>query len=158
VPRECTTRYSRGTDDRSLRERDYIYARKRVSLSRTHAGQVYEIPRGLAERLRARRQSRSLSLAASFNEQVRRWKDETAHLSSEAKAISHPSYLRIIGLAKDSSGHELERLLLHELETEPDLWFAALSAVTGEDPVNSEYDFDESVEAWLRWGREKGIV
>jgi len=93
-----------------------------------------------------------------FREQVARWKDETAHLSSETKAIANRSYLRIIGLSKESTGHEIERLLLRELESEPDIWFAALSAITGEDPVKPEHDFDESVEAWLTWGREKGII
>jgi hypothetical protein len=97
-------------------------------------------------------------LAESFHNQVNRWKDQTAHLSSETKAIAHPSYLRIIGLAKESTNQELERLILHELEAEPDLWFAALTAVTGEDPVKPQDDFDESVEAWLKWGREKGII
>lgn len=97
-------------------------------------------------------------MSASFHEQVRRWKHETGHLSSETKAIAHPSYLRIIGLAKESTDHEIERLLLRELEAEPDLWFAALTAVTGENPVKPEYDFDESVEAWIAWGHKKGII
>jgi len=93
-----------------------------------------------------------------FREQVDIWKDQTSHLSSITKAVAHPSYLRIIGLAKESTGHEIERLLLHELESEPDHWFAALSAVTGEDPVKTEDDFDEAVAAWLTWGRKKGII
>lgn len=158
MPRECATRYLRRVDDRSIRERDYASAYRRVSLSRGRRGHVYELSRDLAELLRTRRQRRSLSLANSFHEQVSLWKDETAHLSSETKAIAHPSYLRIIGLAKESTGHEIERLLLHELEAEPDLWFAALAAVTGEDPVKPEHDFDESVAAWLAWGRDKGII
>lgn len=159
MPRECTTRYSRVVDDRSLRERDYAYARKRVSLSKGHEARPYEIPHGIVELLRGRRRHRkSQSLAASFHEQARRWKDETGHLSSETKAIAHPSYLRIIGLAKESTDYEIERLLLRELEAEPDLWFAALTAVTGENPVKAEYDFDESVGAWLAWGHEKGII
>lgn len=102
--------------------------------------------------------SEHVALEKAFREQLERWKDETAHLSSETKAIAHPSYLRIIGLSRGSTGHEIERLLLHELEAEPDLWFAALTAVTGEDPVKPEHDFDESVGAWLAWGREKGII
>jgi len=72
--------------------------------------------------------------------------------------IAHPSYLRIIGLAQHSNDNEVERTLLRELETEPDHWFAALTAITGEDPTRSEYDFDESVNAWLEWGRAKGII
>ncbi len=97
-------------------------------------------------------------LEESFREQVDLWKNETAHLSSITKAIAHPSYLRIIGLANRSVNHEIERLLLHELESEPDHWFAALNAITGEDPVRPEDDFDGAVNAWLMWGREKGII
>jgi hypothetical protein len=97
-------------------------------------------------------------LEQSFREQVERWKNETGHLSSVLKAIVHPSYLRIIGLARNSSGHEIERLLLRELETEPDHWFAALTAITGEDPVRPEHDFDDAVGAWLSRGRERGIL
>lgn len=72
--------------------------------------------------------------------------------------LAHPSYLRIIGLARLSSGNEIERLLLEELESEPDHWFQALTAITGEDPVPPNYDFDASVNAWLEWGRTKGIL
>jgi hypothetical protein len=78
--------------------------------------------------------------------------------SITTKAIAHPSYLRIIGLARDSTGREIERLLLRELEAEPDHWFAALTAITGEDPVRPQDDFDETVEAWLKWGHNEGII
>jgi hypothetical protein len=93
-----------------------------------------------------------------FHEHVEKWKQETGHLSSITKTLSHPSYLRIIGLAQYSTNHELERLLLRELESEPDHWFDALTAITGEDPVRPEYDFDESVNAWIEWGRRKELI
>lgn len=142
-----------------FREGDYAYARKRAGLpSRHRPERGYAAATHFAEVIATRRRTNEQTLAQSFHEQVRLWKDETAHLSSETKAIAHPSYLRIIGLSRDSTGHGIERLLLHELESEPDLWFAALKAITGEDPVNPEHDFDQSVEAWLAWGREKGII
>jgi hypothetical protein len=72
--------------------------------------------------------------------------------------LAHPSYLRIVGLARGSTGNEIERLLLEELEAEPDYWFYALTAVTGEDPVQPQDDFDGAVNAWLEWGREKGYL
>src|SRR5271170_3198546 len=120
MPRECTKRYSRGTDDRAIRAHDYASARKRVNLSKVRNGHVVEISRDFAEWLRARRLSKSQSLERAFREHVERWKDETGHLSSITKAIAHPSYLRIIGLAQDSVDHQIERLLLHELESDPD--------------------------------------
>jgi hypothetical protein len=159
MPKECKARYSRGRE-RSMRACDYNYARIRAQLSRTGptGEQVYDFARHLEGRPFGSRRNERQALERAFREQVERWKDETGHLSSITKAIAHPSYLRIIGLAKNSTAHELERLLLHELEAEPDHWFAALSAVTGEDPVAPEDDFDDAVAAWLKWGREKGIV
>ena len=98
------------------------------------------------------------SFLSVFQEQIEQWKDDTRHLSSVTKMIAHPSYLRIIGLARQSTGTAIERLLLCELEKEPDYWFDALAAITGVNPVNPEDDFDQSVGAWLKWGREKGII
>src|SRR6266705_1604100 len=95
-------------------------------------------------------------LERSFREHMERWKRDTQHWSSVTRMLAHPSYLRIVGLARQSTGNEIERLLLQELETEPDHWFDALAAITGEDPVRPEYDFDESVNAWLDWGRARG--
>jgi hypothetical protein len=97
-------------------------------------------------------------LKTLFHEQAERWKKETRHWSSVTKMLAHPSYLRIVGLTRLSTNNELERLLLHELESEPDYWFDALAAVTGDDPVRPECDFDRSVNAWLDWGRQKGII
>ncbi len=72
--------------------------------------------------------------------------------------IAHPSYLRIIGLSNLSTRNDVERLLLLELQDEPDHWFAALTAITGEDPVSPEHDFDEAVAAWIEWGRHNGVI
>jgi hypothetical protein len=106
----------------------------------------------------SREVSQDLPLAARFRREVEIWKEATAPLSSIAKMVAHPSYLRIIGLARHSIGHELERLLLKELQSEPDHWFDALVAITGEDPTRPDQDFDEAVEAWLQWGRTRGLV
>ncbi len=97
-------------------------------------------------------------LTRSFHEQAERWKRETQHWSSVTKMLAHPSYLRIIGLSRLSTGDEIERLLLEELQAEPDFWFDALMAITGENPVPPESDFDASVSAWLEWGKKKGII
>lgn len=138
---------------------DYAYARSRAKLSRgdRRFERGYDVAIHFASVIADRRRDVA-SLEQSFRENVDRWKDETGHLSSITKATVHPSYLRIIGMARMSTGHELERLILKELESEPDHWFSALSAITGEDPVKPEHDFDEAVNAWLSWGRERGIV
>lgn len=91
-----------------------------------------------------------------FSQHVSIWKRDTGHLSSLSKMLAHPSYLRIIALGAKSE--DILRSLLRELQSEPDHWFAALNAITGEDPVSAESDLDESVEAWIQWGRERGIL
>jgi len=93
-----------------------------------------------------------------FRSEVQRWKKDTQHWSSVTRMLAHPSYIRIVGLVRLSTGDELARLLLEELESEPDHWFDALAAITGDDPVLPEHDFDEAVNAWLDWGRQKGLV
>jgi hypothetical protein len=125
-----------------------------------HPGFVAATPtlEGFKDRYLFARHEKTSELTTLFYEQVERWKKDTQHWSSITKMIAHPSYLRVIGLARQSTGTEIERLLLQELEDEPDHWFEALMAITGEDPVLPEDDFDQSVEAWLAWGRERGII
>ena len=47
-----------------------------------------------------------------------------------------------------------------ELEREPDHWFWALEAITGESPVpeSDAGDIEASALAWVEWGREKGLL
>ena len=89
-----------------------------------------------------------------FAELASRWKADVAHLSSIEEMILHPAYQQIIGL-----GPAALPLILRELEGEPDFWFAALRALTGEDPVKPEQRgrIAEMTDAWLRWARENGL-
>src|ERR1700685_2683112 len=138
---------------RAMRSVDYASARTRTTLPKAnrHLQRGYDIATHFVEVIAGHHRKDAQALEVSFHECVKRWKDETGHWSSITKAMSHQSYLRIIGLSRESVDHEIERLLLHELEAEPDHWFAALTAITGEDPVKPEDDFDESVAAWLEW-------
>ena len=92
----------------------------------------------------------------AFRQSVEQWKRATGHFSSITRMLAHPTYLRIIGLATHTTRDEVVRLLLGELRNEPNHWFAALTAITGSDPVKPEHDFNQSVEDWLNWGRQKG--
>ena len=93
-----------------------------------------------------------------FRKHVDKWKNDTMHWSSMLRITSHPSYLRIIGLAGELGRNELGRLILRELETEPYHWFDALEAISGKNPVKPEDNFDAAVNAWLEWGRKEGII
>jgi len=89
-----------------------------------------------------------IMLETCLNTHIEHWKSDTIHWSSITRRLAHPSYLRIVGLAKNFTNHEVERALLHELQTDPDFWFAALTAITGENPVRPEYGFREAINAF----------
>ena len=120
----------------------------------------YERPRLLLRVFRWHHRSRheTTELERKFHEHAEKWKSETRHSSSIIKMISHPSYLRIIGLAATAKKGDVERLLIQELQTEPDHWFAALTAITGIDPIEPQHDFDQAVTAWVEWGRREGLI
>jgi hypothetical protein len=88
-----------------------------------------------------------------FKAHVEKWRTDTRHSSSMNKMIAHPSYRRIMGMGRD-----VLPLLLKELSERPDHWIVALNAITGEDPASHDSTFNEAVDAWLAWGREKGYL
>jgi hypothetical protein len=96
----------------------------------------------------------SESDAISFRDLVRQWKDDTISLSSIEEMALHPAYQRIIGM-----GPAALPWILKELETEPDYWFWALRAITGQDPVQPSDRglLAEMTNAWLDWAKIRGI-
>lgn len=91
----------------------------------------------------------------AFRELANRWRNETSVFSSVTKMAMHAAYQRIIGM-----GPQAVPLILRELEREPDHWFWALTAITGEDPVPAADagDVGKMAQAWLRFGRERGWI
>ena len=83
------------------------------------------------------------------------WKSKTRHLSNTAQISLVFSYQKIIGM-----GPAVVPLILAELEKEPDHWFWALEAITGESPVteSDSGDMDASARAWIEWGRQNGLL
>jgi hypothetical protein len=94
-------------------------------------------------------------LEARFRALAQKWRDETSHLSSAARMAQHPAYQEIIGM-----GFAAVPLLLAQLQSKPDFWFAALRAITGENPVPPRCagKLKEMARAWVRWGRAKGHI
>ena len=90
-----------------------------------------------------------------FRELVKRWKEDTGHLSSTARMAMHPAYREIIRM-----GSAAVPLLLAELRRDPDFWFAALREITKENPVpaRSAGKVKEMARAWIEWGRKRGYV
>lgn len=98
-----------------------------------------------------------LSEAATrrFNSLAETWRKECAHLSSIREMVLHPAYQQIVGM-----GPAALPLIFAELEREPNHWFWALRAITGEDPVLPEHRGNVRLmaEDWLHWGRTRGFI
>jgi hypothetical protein len=85
-----------------------------------------------------------------FRSHAETWRRQTRHSSSIAKMVSHPSYAAIIDM-----GQSAVPFLLAELRNRPDHWLVALNRITNEDPAEAKSTFDQAVNAWLTWGKEK---
>lgn len=83
------------------------------------------------------------------------WLEDTKFVSSVTDMIAHPAYQTIIAV-----GIPLIPFLLKELQIQPQHWFAALNAITGADPVRPQErgNVPAMIQAWLRWGRSKGLI
>ena len=83
------------------------------------------------------------------------WKERSGYLSDARRMAMLEPYQRIIGL-----GRPAVPLILEELQREPNFWFWALEAITGEDPVPPDANgvVDRMVEAWLEWGRRNRLI
>ena len=89
-----------------------------------------------------------------FTRLVEQWHVERGITTSLSDMIVCPSYLRIIAM-----GERALPLILNQLRREgddPDHWFAALEAITGEDPVpeNAYGDTVKIAKVWLLWAEE----
>jgi len=92
-------------------------------------------------------------LEREFRNLVEQWCHDNLVTSSITQLVMHPAYLRIIGMGRD-----VIPLLLRELQQNPNHWFYALNAITGENPVKPEDvgNIRKMSEAWLQWGKDKG--
>jgi hypothetical protein len=96
----------------------------------------------------------SSSVQGRFRELVAQWKQATAFSSSFTEIATHPAYQQIIGMGKEALP-----LILDELRREPDQWFWALKAITGEDPVipSDRGNLERMSAAWLNWAQRRGL-
>ena len=94
-------------------------------------------------------------LAHRFHSLTATWRRETALQSSVTAIAMHPSYQQIIGL-----GEPALPLIFQELCREPDHWFWALQAITGENPIHEENagDLAAMTNDWLSWAKMHGYL
>ena len=95
----------------------------------------------------------TMDAAGRFERLKASWKADTRFSSSILDIGTHPSYQQIIGM-----GPAAVPLILRDLSREPDHWFWALTAITGQDPAPEGIsgDIEAMTDAWLKWGRERG--
>jgi hypothetical protein len=95
-----------------------------------------------------------IDLRKRFLELASTWKKDTRLVSSMTDMILHPAYQQIIGLGRGALP-----LILEELGRQPDYWFWALFAISGEDPVRTQDqgDLEKMTAAWLSWGKQRGL-
>ena len=90
------------------------------------------------------------ALGRGFQDLASQWRRETALRSSITAIAMHPAYQQIIGL-----GEPALPLIFQELHREPDHWFWALQAITGENPIHEEKagDLEAMTNDWLSWAK-----
>src|SRR5713101_1854486 len=98
----------------------------------------------------------AISAATLFQQLASQWRKERGATSSITRMATSPAYQRIVGL-----GEKAIPLILRQLENEgddPDHWFWALQAITGENPIpeNARGDMPEMARAWLDWAYMAG--
>jgi hypothetical protein len=102
----------------------------------------------------------SESVEQRFRMLESQWSAETRFLSDPGKIMAHPAMRAIIAL-----GYEIVPFILRDLQAKPSLIAWALPEITGENlaPPKTEggfrkWDVVPATEAWLQWGRNKGLV
>jgi hypothetical protein len=94
-------------------------------------------------------------VTTEFKKHEKRWLSQTRHISSPIDKYLHPSYARIIGLGWAVVPH-----ILRSLKRQPNDWFYALRAVTGENPVpaSAAGDVRRMANIWIAWGEAEGLI
>ena len=90
-----------------------------------------------------------------FSRLVEQWREERGITSSLSEMFKCPSYQEIIEMGERAVSLILDQIVREE--NDPDHWYAALEAITGEDPVPEDAygDTVKIAEAWLSWAEGK---
>lgn len=93
--------------------------------------------------------------AVMFNLLAESWRSSTASVASSSAHAMTSDYLRIIGM-----GERALPLMLEDMRKSPDHWFAALQAITGENPVPEEARgrLAAMADCWISWGELNGYL
>jgi hypothetical protein len=99
------------------------------------------------------------AIEREFLRHARKWRRDTKHLSSPVDRYLHPSYARIIAITA-AAGQAGLRVMLTDLQEHQNDWFYALRSITGQNPVTSSMagDVPRMIQAWIKWGQERGVI
>lgn len=108
---------------------------------------------GIEQYIATRVEKAALYRKETFRRLADEWYDATRHSYRISKNLLHPAHRQIIEM-----GNDILPLILGELRQERQYWFAALTAITGEDPAAEASTPDEMTDAWLAWGEKRGLL
>ena len=92
-------------------------------------------------------------IADAFRELADEWKLDTMTSSSITEICSHWAYQRVIGL-----GAQAVPVILNDVADGTRHWSWALAAITGENPAEDAETPRAASDAWLSWGRQRGLI
>lgn len=97
----------------------------------------------------------SIEVVDKFYALATQWQNEVAGMSSTTQMSQHPAYREIINM-----GTQIVPILLSELNKNPLYWLAALSEITGENPIKPEQKgrVKQMASAWIEWGKDRGYA
>ncbi|HEV7772709.1 MAG TPA: hypothetical protein VGO48_05395 [Conexibacter sp.] len=119
-----------------------------VRLDETAPGRFYGGEQVLMQLLRSDEEIRQ-----RFALLVERWETDTTFSSATDEILLHPDYQRILAL-----GIQVVPLILEQLRDKPRRWLWALKVLVDENPAERAADADAAVDAWMAWGRARGLV
>lgn len=139
----------------AYREAPQQYIKWQNAVLRRKLRELEQDNEDLRRALLATGQLESRDIRAEFEKLAEQWHDETGHMSSAISFTQHPAYLRIIAM-----GPAVVPFILEDLERTHGHWFVALRLITGENPIKPEDKgkVQRLAEAWIAWGRERGLV
>jgi len=118
-------------------------------------GSFPSVPAGTAVETAARLAALQRQAEERFNSLASAWRLATGHLSSVTAIVAHPDYQAII-----RGGYAMLPPILRCLEQGPAIWWPALEAITGENPVPPD-DVGRAKKVashWLSWAKANDIV
>ena len=91
---------------------------------------------------------------ARFRALARQWHNETGVLSIIHVALQHPAYRAILR----ERNSDTVRFILEDLRDSGGPWFDALEDLTGHQIDTTPGNLKGLRTAWLRWGKQQGLI